>query len=119
MRLSRAGMILSAALALAATACADGSGAPRSETPFSVAGRMMEAHGGAAPWRALKTISIDREHEYADGTRFEFHIDAEYGTERNYQRWTKPAGEIVWDGERAWSANWPRALAAAFISILC
>ncbi|XOV90670.1 MAG: hypothetical protein ACFHX7_12495 [Pseudomonadota bacterium] len=75
-----------------------------------VANRLTEAHGGMENWLALNTVAIAREHRGVQGpTDFRFNILADYATQRIYERWEKPAGTVVWDGERAWSVDWPIA----------
>jgi len=77
----------------------------------ALADALTAAHGGMARWSRLCTVSVDREHQ---GVRtpagvFLFHIDADFATRRMHQRWSEPAGELGWDGERAWSKDWPMA----------
>ena len=68
---------------------------------------IANAHGGTERWAKLSTLSIDRVHHmFRDEKPFAFRIIGEYSTHRVYQRWSDPAGEVVWDGERAWSNAW-------------
>jgi len=79
-------------------------------SPREAANRLTEAHGGMAGWQNLKSVSIRREHKSMQGaTDFHFNILAEYGTNRIYEHWEAPPGTVVWDGERAWSVDWPLA----------
>ena len=55
-------------------------------------------------------MSMQRRHQFLRWDRpIEFTIWGEFATQRVYQRWARPAGTVVWDGERAWSADWPLA----------
>lgn len=81
----------------------------------TLAGQMLEAHGGMAAWQA------------ADAFRFKFFthmvnaprpflsdetIDLESGAA--YMDWLLFDGVTAWDGETAWSVNWPMPISAGF-----
>jgi len=81
--------------------------AKASETPRSIAAKVLQAHGGRDAWNALQTIYIAREHHLSGQPRaWDYAIYADYKTERLYMDWNYPAGLLVWDGERAWSVDW-------------
>lgn len=71
---------------------------------------MVEAHGGLDSWKALRSLYVEREHLFA-GTEqpIRFDIHGELPSHRIFQNWLSPAGTLAWDGERAWSADWPLA----------
>ena len=71
---------------------------------------VVKAHGGSDRWRQLTSIYVEREHLFA-GTEqpIRFNIHGEYPSHRIYQSWQAPPGTLAWDGERAWSSNWPLA----------
>ncbi len=71
---------------------------------------LVDAHGGLDAWRSLDSLYVEREHLFA-GTEqpIRFNIHGEYPSHRMIQNWQVPAGTFAWDGERAWSADWPLA----------
>jgi len=76
----------------------------------SAVASMVEAHGGIGAWRELKSIYVEREHHFAGTAEpIRFNIHGEYPSHRIFQSWQAPAGTLAWDGERAWSADWPLA----------
>jgi outer membrane lipoprotein-sorting protein len=80
------------------------------QTPQEIANRMTQAYGGMLTWQSLQNIEIAREHRSVSGpTDFHFNIFADYASQRIYEKWDAPAGMMVWDGERAWSLDWPLA----------
>jgi hypothetical protein len=90
--------------------CTAGNGAASTTTNEdlrAIANRIAEAHGGVERWQQLATLSVDRVHHMlADEKPFRFQIIGELSTRRIYQPWLEPGGEVVWDGERAWSNEW-------------
>lgn len=71
---------------------------------------MVEAHGGISAWQALDSIYVEREHLFAGREQpIRFNIHGEYPSHRIFQVWQAPAGTLAWDGERAWSSEWPLA----------
>ena len=71
---------------------------------------MVDVHGGVAAWQALESIYVEREHTFAgNGQRIRFNIHGEYPSHRIFQVWQEPSGSLAWDGERAWSSDWPLA----------
>jgi hypothetical protein len=71
---------------------------------------MVEAHGGIDAWRDLTSIYVEREHLFAGKEEpIRFSIHGEYPSHRIFQLWQQPAGTLAWDGERAWSEDWPLA----------
>lgn len=71
---------------------------------------MVEAHGGTSAWQELTSIYVEREHTFAgNDQRIRFNIYGEYPSHRIFQVWSAPAGTLAWDGERAWSSEWPLA----------
>lgn len=104
MRLAELALFVSTVLALGSTAARSGT---VQETPHLAAQRMLEAHGGLTAWQRLSTLRVEREHHFLGWEApIRFQIHAEYATQRHYQRWQDPPGEVFWDGERAWSAGW-------------
>jgi hypothetical protein len=81
--------------------------APTNPSMTDVALLIAKAHGDVQRWQKLSTLSVKREHHmFRDETPFLFQIFGEYATQRIYQKWFQPGGEVVWDGERAWSNDW-------------
>lgn len=71
---------------------------------------MVDAHGGTNAWRELDSMYVEREHFFAGREEpIRFSIHAEYPSHRMVQAWQAPAGTLAWDGERAWSSQWPLA----------
>ena len=69
--------------------------------------RVAAAHGGLDRWREVRSVSMEREHHFLrDEKPFLFRIVGEESTGRIFQQWHQPAGEVAWDGERAWSNDW-------------
>ena len=61
-------------------------------------------------WQALESIYVEREHFFAGSEQpIRFNIHGEYPSHRIFQVWQAPAGTFAWDGERAWSSEWPLA----------
>lgn len=97
--------------------CAACSGAPESTATNicdsdarSAVAAVVEAHGGMEAWKALNSIYVEREHLFAgSGQPIRFNIHGEYLSHRIFQSWQVPAGRLAWDGEQAWSADWPLA----------
>ena len=71
---------------------------------------MVEAHGGMSAWQQLDAVYVEREHLFAGSDQpIRFNIHGEYPSHRIFQSWQAPAGTLAWDGERAWSSEWPLA----------
>ena len=71
---------------------------------------MVEAHGGMDAWQALDSIYVEREHLFSGNEQpIRFNIHGELPSHRIHQAWQAPAGTLAWDGERAWSSEWPLA----------
>jgi hypothetical protein len=80
------------------------------EDPGAAVAAMVEAHGGKSAWQDLTSIYVEREHFFAGRDEpIRFNIHGEYPSHRIFQEWQAPAGTLAWDGERAWSAEWPLA----------
>jgi len=78
--------------------------------PGAAVTAMVEAHGGRDAWQALNSIDVEREHLFAGSQQpIRFNIHGEYPSHRIFQAWQAPAGTLAWDGERAWSSEWPLA----------
>ena len=71
---------------------------------------MVQAHGGMDGWQALDSIYVEREHLFTGSEKpIRFNIHGDYPSHRIHQTWQAPAGTLAWDGERAWSSDWPLA----------
>jgi hypothetical protein len=82
--------------------------------PRAELARLVEAHGGIEPWQALQSLTVDRAHQFAGRDQaLGFRIEGDYPAHRLYLEWDEPPGQVAWDGDRAWSANW--ALAPVFL----
>ena len=110
-------MTRSVTIAVAAvfiTACSEHS-APAAESicemsPQAALAAVVEAHGGAEAWQQLKSIYMEREHLFAGSEQpIRFSIHGEYPSHRIFQAWQAPPGTLAWDGEHAWSSDWPLA----------
>jgi len=95
-------------IVLLCTACsAPASEADSADSLRALALKVAEAHGGVDRWNDLRSLSIGRRHHmFRDAEPFHFRIVGEYPTRRIYQDWEQPGGEVVWDGEQAWSNDW-------------
>jgi len=78
--------------------------------PHSAVAAMAAAHGGIEAWHELSSFYVEREHLFAGAdSPIRFNIHGEYPSHRLFQTWLAPPGTLAWDGERAWSSEWPLA----------
>ena len=108
------GKIAAAVLLAACGACTNMPDAGRAnlcqDDAATAVAAMVETHGGMAAWQDLDSIFVEREHFFAGRDEpIRFNIHGEYPSHRIFQSWQAPAGTLAWDGERAWSSEWPLA----------
>jgi hypothetical protein len=117
---------IAAALALAA-ACGRGDGNdPKTNDGNASALRgprivqdMIRAHGGLEPWRAAATVSFeDAWGGEGDKPVQVSRVVVEQSSRRAYLDIPDAAARIAWDGDRAWSTNWPSATPPRFLALL-
>jgi len=102
--------VLAALGAALLSACAGNPKAPPSGR--NLVEQIVVAHGGHAAWDQIRSVSVQRRHEFVQpGAKpFVFSIEAEYGGGgRMVQRWQQPAGSLCWDGTSARALDWPLA----------
>ncbi|HEX5133353.1 MAG TPA: hypothetical protein VFX92_12830 [Candidatus Krumholzibacteria bacterium] len=125
MRLQIQMIALLAAGAVALAGCSRGEQSQKTETsqvttPIALQGpkivqEMVAAHGGLDAWRSAPTMSFTDEWEGGGG---QSHFVVEQGARRAYM--TVPGADVsmAWDGEKAWSMNWPTPTPVRFLALL-
>jgi hypothetical protein len=80
---------------------------------------MVAAHGGLDAWRAAPTMSFTDQwlSPAGEGSR-RSHIVVEQTSRRAYIDIPETDMSIGWDGEKAWSMNWPSATPVRFLVLL-
>jgi hypothetical protein len=74
------------------------------ETAEQIVDAMIEAHGGWEAWAEAPSVRFEDDWEGRGG----YVTTVEAGRRRAVLESPQPGGpRMVWDGERAWSVNWP------------
>lgn len=93
--------------------------ATASPTAEEVVDAMIEAHGGMARWAAAPTVSFEDEFRPGEAEAGQpSRVTVEQGSRRAYIDFPGTDTRIAWDGERAWSENWPGPYPPRFLALL-
>jgi hypothetical protein len=75
---------------------------------------MVAAHGGVETWRNAPTFSFTD--QWGDSPKNTYVV--EQGRRRAYFDVSGTAISVAWDGEKAWSLNWPAPTPVRFLALL-
>lgn len=81
--------------------------------------KMVEAHGGLAPWHNAPSVSFESAIQFAQAEGpLVSRVTVEQGRRRLYMDFPGTEMRLAWDGEKAWSENWALPMPPRFYANL-